>query len=128
MYYITIDPYCNVFYNRQLMVQICGNAKGTKDYSSNEVTHLNNIFAKCRQTARLLDFEEIDTSCLERMDTIKNMYGEEFDKLVYTLNSDENQSEESMEKLLPIINVIFNNSLSLLSRRVPLYTSQKDRE
>lgn len=80
--------------------------------------HIFNIAEKC---FTLRGAKQIETPAIELLSTVTNLYGEEFDKLVYTLDQD--ADDESKQKLImrydltvPLARYIGSNGLKSLKR------------
>jgi histidyl-tRNA synthetase len=69
--------------------------KGTRDLNTEYVTLRDNIVSIVKKNFELFGGNQIDTPVIECQDTVTNLYGEEFNKLVYTL-----ADQESNENLL----------------------------
>src|SRR5579885_3564574 len=64
---------------------------GTRDLNPNEVHLRETILFKIKKYFELYGGQPIDTPVFEYMQTVKNLYGEEFNKLVFTLDDQENE-------------------------------------
>ena len=80
--------------------------------------HIFNIAEKC---FTLRGAKQIETPAIELLSTVTNLYGEEFDKLVYTLDQD--TDDETKQKLImrydltvPLARYIGSNGLKSLKR------------
>src|SRR5205085_662235 len=88
---------------------------GTRDLSPCDVSLRNMLVSNVEKYFKLYGGQPIDTPIFEYMDTVKNLYGEEFDKLVYTLDDDtENEPRKLLlryDLTLPCCRYIVNNGL-----------------
>jgi histidyl-tRNA synthetase len=74
--------------------------KGTRDFSSAEMTRRNYIFDTVKKHFHLYGFEQIETPAMENLTTLTGKYGEEGDQLLFKiLNSRIHESKEK-DKLL----------------------------
>jgi len=74
--------------------------KGTRDFSSTEMTRRNYIFDTVKKHFHLYGFEQIETPAMENLTTLTGKYGEEGDQLLFKiLNSRIHESKEK-DKLL----------------------------
>lgn len=69
---------------------------GTRDFSPEDVYLRKKIISDLKGMFELYGGLPIETPMMERMDTINNLYGEEFDKLVYTLDQDDSGKKEKL--------------------------------
>ncbi|QKF93746.1 histidyl-tRNA synthetase [Fadolivirus algeromassiliense] len=60
--------------------------KGTRDFNPSDVYIRELLFTKIKKHFELYGCVPIDTPVMECIETVKNLYGEEFNKLVYTLD------------------------------------------
>ena len=75
--------------------------KGTRDFSPVEMAKRNYIFDTIREVYALYGFQQIETPAMETLHTLMGKYGEEGDKLLFTvLNSGDCVSKISDEELL----------------------------
>lgn len=86
--------------------------KETRDFGSKDVYIRENIFIRIKKHFELYGCVPIDTPVIECIETVKNLYGEEFNKLVYTLD------DQGGEKLIlrydltvPFARYVINNGL-----------------
>lgn len=91
--------------------------KGTRDLNPNEVRLREKLFESIKKYFELYGGQPIDTPVIECVDTVKNLYGDEFNKLVYTLD------DQGGEKLLlrydltvPFARYIVNNAINIFKR------------
>ncbi len=69
---------------------------GTVDLHEKDILIRNFIFNTAKQVLKLRGVTQIETPAMELLDTVKNLYGEEFNKLVYHLNDwEDNQNTET---------------------------------
>ena len=62
-----------------------GIPKGTRDFSSKEVTQRNYIFNTIKQAFELFGFQPIETPSFENSSTLMGKYGEEGDRLIFKI-------------------------------------------
>src|SRR3989304_7301440 len=62
------------------------NPKGTRDFSPKDVKIREYIFTTMKSVFETFGGQPIETPVFELKETLQNLYGEEFDKLVYELN------------------------------------------
>ena len=91
--------------------------KGTRDLNPNEVKLREDLINTIKYYFELYGGNPIDTPVIECLDTVKNLYGEEFKKLVYTLD------DFGGEKLLlrydltvPFSRYVVNNAINNFKR------------
>ncbi len=60
--------------------------KGSRDFLPDEMIHREEILKIMRSVFQKYGFEPIETPAIEYLDLLANKYGEEADKLIYTLN------------------------------------------
>lgn len=75
------------------------NARGTRDFDSDEVCLIEFLISKIKNIFTKYDAVPIETPIIERFETVENLYGSDFNKLVYTLNDPIN-NEDNPDKLL----------------------------
>lgn len=86
--------------------------KGTRDFGPADISLREEVFEKIKKHFKLYGGQQIDTPVIECMDTVKNLYGEEFNKLVYTL--DDTGGEKLLlryDLTLPFARYVVNNAL-----------------
>ena len=59
--------------------------KGTRDFSSSEISKRNYIFETIKETFQLFGFEPIETPSFENSNTLMGKYGEEGDRLIFKI-------------------------------------------
>ena len=59
--------------------------KGTRDFSSSEISKRNYIFGTIKETFQLFGFEPIETPSFENSNTLMGKYGEEGDRLIFKI-------------------------------------------
>ena len=69
---------------------------GTKDLNSNDVYLREKIIFKIKKHFELYGGKPIVTPIIECMETIQNLYGEEFNKLVYSINDDKTINDDKI--------------------------------
>src|SRR5690554_5119790 len=73
-----------------MAIQKASVPKGTRDFSSEEVSKRQYIFDKIRRQFQLFGYEPIETPSFENLSTLTGKYGEEGDRLIFKiLNSGE---------------------------------------
>lgn len=95
-------------------------ACGMRDFSADDLGIRRKVQDILEQTFRIYDFEQIQTPIVETMSSVKALYGEEFNKLVFKIES---ESEGDKEKLLlrydhtvPFARYVCNNGIVNLRR------------
>src|SRR6266567_3679579 len=74
--------------------------KGTRDFSSTEMTRRNYIFDTVKKHFHLYGFEQIETPAMENLTTLTGKYGEEGDQLLFKiLNSGDFLKDVDQNKL-----------------------------
>lgn len=104
--------------------QVCQNAKGTRDLSGDKLRLRNKIISIITEQFKLYDGNELETPIIERLSIVKNMYGDEFNKSVFTIDEkEEDDNEEIKSKLflrydqtLPFARFVLNNRLMSYKR------------
>ena len=61
--------------------------KGTRDFSSDEMTKRNYIFNTIKEVYALYGFQQIETPAMENLSTLMGKYGEEGDKLLFKIQN-----------------------------------------
>lgn len=69
---------------------------GTRDFDPDDVYLRKKIITDLKDMFELYGGHPIETPMMERIDTVTNLYGEEFDKLVYTLDQDDHEKKEKL--------------------------------
>lgn len=87
---------------------------GTKDFNEHDMSIRNYIFDTAIECFKTRDAVQIDTPVMELMNTVENLYGEEFNKLVYTL--DNNELILRYDLTVPFARYIAMNGLKNLRR------------
>jgi histidyl-tRNA synthetase len=59
--------------------------RGTRDFSTGEMLKREYIFETIRQVFRLYGYQPIETPAMENLTTLLGKYGEEGDKLLFTM-------------------------------------------
>ena len=70
------------------------NAKGTRDLHPLDCNLRECLFATIKKHFELYGCQQIDTPVLECLSTVKQLYGDEFSKLVYTLDDHGGEKNE----------------------------------
>src|SRR5690606_12846942 len=95
-----------------MAIQKASVPKGTRDFSSEEVSKRQYIFDTIRRQFQLFGYEPIETPSFENLSTLTGKYGEEGDRLIFKiLNSgdfllkvdEETLQEKDSRKLIPQI-------------------------
>ena len=74
--------------------------KGTRDFSSEEMSKRNYIFNTIKDVYALYGYQQIETPSMETLSTLMGKYGEEGDKLLFkVINSGDFLSKVSDEEL-----------------------------
>lgn len=96
-------------------------AKGTRDFSPNEVAKRNYIMATIRKHFELFGYQPIETPSFENSETLLGKYGEEGDRLIFKiLNSGEKVKKADLKALEEGNYARFANSLSEKALRYDL--------
>ena len=69
-------------------------SKGTRDFSSEEIVKRNYIKDKLQKAFECYGFSPIETPTFERLDTLTGVYGEEGDRLVFKILTQEIRSKK----------------------------------
>lgn len=95
-----------------MAIQKASVPKGTRDFSSEEVSKRQYIFDKIRRQFQLFGYEPIETPSFENLSTLTGKYGEEGDRLIFKiLNSgdflskvdEETLQQKDSQKIIPQI-------------------------
>src|SRR5690625_7109179 len=95
-----------------MAIQKASVPKGTRDFSSEEVSNRQYIFDKIRRQFQLFGYEPIETPSFENLSTLTGKYGEEGDRLIFKiLNSgdflskvdEETLQQKDSQKIIPQI-------------------------
>lgn len=95
-----------------MAIQKASVPKGTRDFSSEEVSKRQYIFDKIRRQFQLFGYEPIETPSFENLSTLTGKYGEEGDRLIFKiLNSgdfllkvdEETLQQKDSRKIIPQI-------------------------
>jgi len=87
------------------------NPKGTRDLGPNDIGIRNVLINKIIKIFKLYGGVQIDTPVIENMETVANVYGEEFNKQVYKFSSESEELLLRYDLTLPFIRYITNNGL-----------------
>ena len=60
-------------------------AKGTRDFSKNDLVKRNYIFNIIKETYELFGFEPLETPAMENIETLTGKYGDEGDQLLFRI-------------------------------------------
>lgn len=93
--------------------------RGTRDLLPENVYLRNEIFRKLVPIYEKYGGLPIQTPILERMDIVTNLYGEEFDKLVFTIDNDNVESEQLLlryDLTVPFVRFLANNGIIVFKR------------
>ncbi len=74
--------------------------KGTRDFSSEEVTKRNYIFSTIRKVFELYGFQSIETPSFENYATLMGKYGDEGDRLIFKILNSGDYLRKADSKLL----------------------------
>jgi histidyl-tRNA synthetase len=98
-------------------------ATGMRDLNSNDVRIRDEIFGIAKDCYIKRGAQQIDTPAIEKLDLVKNLYGEEFDKLVYNLKDSSDESDKSDNDLIlrydltvPLARYVAMNGLKIFKR------------
>lgn len=93
------------------------NPKGTRDFNTSDVLIREMIINKIKKHFEKYGGVPIDTPVIEYMKTVENLYGDEFNKLVYTL--DDHNGEKLLlryDLTVPCARYVANNGLTSFKR------------
>ena len=68
--------------------------KGTRDIVGKDLISYNFIVNTLKENFKLNDAKEINTPVIERLDTVKELYGEGFNREVFELSSAKDEAKE----------------------------------
>ena len=98
-----------------------GTLKGTRDFSSSEISKRNYIKKILQNVFEKFSFQPIETPSFERLETLTGVYGEEGDRLVFKLlNSGEKVKNADTEALAAGHHQKFSHSVSEKALRYDL--------
>ena len=92
------------------------NPQGTRDFNPHDTRIRKYIIDKITTIFKRYGGEQIDTPVIERLEIVKNIYGEEFDKLVYELDDQGDKLFLRYDLTVPCVRFIANNGLKLFKR------------
>src|SRR6201988_250955 len=84
--------------------------KGTRDFSSAEMTRRNYIFDTVKKHFHLYGFEQIETPAMENLSTLTGKYGEEGDQLLFKILNSRMHESTKKEELLREFNLSLESS------------------
>lgn len=85
--------------------------KGTRDMCSQDIAIRDDIISKIKHKFELYGGVPTDTPVIECMDVVKSLYGEEFNKLVYSLDADGEKLILRYDLTVPFARYVVNNGL-----------------
>ena len=72
---------------------------GTRDFSPNVMRQRNYVFQKMKKAFEIFSFEQIETPCIEKLETLTGKYGNEGEQLIFKiLKSGNYLSQAKIEK------------------------------
>lgn len=83
--------------------------RGTRDFNPSDVYLRKELFERIKNVLICYGGVPIETPVIENMETVKNLYGEEFQKLVYTLDDDKLLLRYDLT--VPLARYIANNGI-----------------
>jgi histidyl-tRNA synthetase len=90
---------------------VCKLPNGMRDFGPHEVYFRENLISRIKKHFELYGGLPIETPVMECMETVKNLYGEEFNKLVYTLNDIGEELLLRYDLTVPCARYVVNNAL-----------------
>jgi histidyl-tRNA synthetase len=88
--------------------------KGMRDVDPSRLNLLEDVMCDMRQILRTYGAQPLDTPVVERMNIVKELYGEEFKDTVYTLDGGENLLRYDLT--MSLARYVANNNISNLKR------------
>ncbi|WP_256011075.1 histidine--tRNA ligase [Desertivirga xinjiangensis] len=97
--------------------------KGTRDFSPVEMVKRNYIFDTIKSVFRKFGYQEIQTPCMENLDTLTGKYGDEGDKLIFKILNSGDFWKEAESKKEKVAGLEFNSKtlLPILSEKALRY-------
>jgi len=92
------------------------NPVGTKDLDPKDVSIRNYILETTKECFRCYVTQEIDTPIMELYENIKNLYGDEFHKLVYKFKDDHDELILRYDLTVPFARYVGANGLKLFRK------------
>ena len=83
-------------------------ARGTRDLWGRDVTIRQHIIDIFTDVAKRRNAIPLETSVLERMDTVRGLYGEEFNKLVYNVPGEREELIMKYDQTVPAARAVNN--------------------
>lgn len=90
---------------------VLGRPAGMVDLDQNDMIIRNYIFDIAKKELMLRDAVQIETPVMELYSTVESLYGDEFNKLVYTLNDDGNKLIMRYDMTVPLARYVGMNGL-----------------
>lgn len=90
---------------------VLGRPAGMVDLDQNDMIIRNYIFDIAKKELLLRDAIQIETPVMELYSTVESLYGDEFNKLVYTLNDDGNKLIMRYDMTVPLARYVGINGL-----------------
>ena len=87
--------------------------KGTRDFSPVEMVKRNYIFDTIKSVFKKFGYQEIQTPCMENLDTLTGKYGDEGDKLIFKILNSGDFWKEAESKKGKIAGFEFNSKTLL---------------
>jgi len=87
------------------------NPKGTRDFGPNDVERQTQMIHTMKEVFEIYGGQPIHTPILERLSTVENLYGEEFDHLVYQLDDQGEPLILRYDLTLPFVRYVANHGL-----------------
>lgn len=88
--------------------------KGMRDVGSSRLNLLEDVMCDIRQIFRTYGAQPLDTPVVEKMNIVKELYGEEFTQTVYTLDGGESLLRYDLT--MSLARYVANNNISSLKR------------
>ena len=96
---IAIPYFCN--YQNDILEMKPSLAKGTRDFTAQEVSRRKYIISILQNNFELFGFQPLETPSFENLSTLTGKYGEEGDRLIFKiLNSSINEAKEDKKELM----------------------------
>ena len=92
------------------------NPTGTRDLSGQQLLYRNKIFDTFKQIAETYGAVSLDTPVMELYDTVTNVYGEEFNKLVFRLKDSTDELILRYDLTVPFARYVGMNGLRQFRR------------
>lgn len=82
--------------------------QGTRDFGPEVVRKRNYIISTIKNIFELYGFSPLETPAMENLDTLMGKYGDEGDKLIFKIRSNQNIFEKYPEAKQPVIDILKN--------------------